>query len=162
LGVIVSIGTAESDADGLSSHGSRNGRRGVFSVGKFTFPFSAGTTVGTDQIERPAEELIFNLKKEITPNDAINQNKIHTPKRGSDMTPEILARINATAISIGEILANEPKYMVDAFDIIARRELVEECDSIRHLEIIQQLDTIDRALDTIERTRREIIRSRNS
>jgi hypothetical protein len=74
--------------------------------------------------------------------------------------PETLERINKTAVEIGKLLADEPKYMNDGFDVVARRELIECCDSIRHPDIIRQLDLIDFALDIVDATKREIIRSR--
>jgi hypothetical protein len=74
--------------------------------------------------------------------------------------PETLERINETSIEIGKLLADQPQWYVDAFEIVARRELVEVTDSIRHPDIIRQLDLIDHSLDTMDRTRREIIRSR--
>jgi hypothetical protein len=46
--------------------------------------------------------------------------------------------------------------MVKGFNKIARRELVECCEPIWHRDLVSQIDCIDRALDTIELTRREI------
>jgi hypothetical protein len=82
--------------------------------------------------------------------------------KSNSMTPVALKRTHDISIEIGKILADEPQWFVDAFHMVARRELVECCDSIRHPGIVQQVDTIDRALDTIDRTRREIIRSRSN
>src|SRR6266481_5659867 len=50
LRIRVGIRTAKSDGDGsLSRHGPRNGCWGVLLIGKFTFPFRAGATVGADE-----------------------------------------------------------------------------------------------------------------
>jgi hypothetical protein len=69
--------------------------------------------------------------------------------------------MNETANQIGAHFANEPDHekMLVWLDA-ARQELVLECDPIEHPELIPQLDAIDRALDTIERRRRQIIAAR--
>jgi hypothetical protein len=74
--------------------------------------------------------------------------------------PETLERINRTAVEIGKLLADEPKYMNDGFDVVARKELIECCDPIWHKDLVRQLDLIDFALDIVDATKREIIRSR--
>ena len=51
LGILVGIRSAKSEADGsISRHGPLNGCRGVLLIGKLTFPFSTGASVGADEI----------------------------------------------------------------------------------------------------------------
>ena len=68
LRIRVGICTAKSDGDGsLSRHGPRNGCWGVLLIGKFTFPFPAGATVGADEIKNSVPPSIVPSRNIMTP-----------------------------------------------------------------------------------------------
>jgi hypothetical protein len=75
-----------------------------------------------------------------------------------------LAKLSPVAIDIGEMLAGQPRYYVDAWLRWARRLLVKVVAtaplSDRHLLIIQ-LDMVDDALDVVELASKNHRDSRN-